>query len=107
MFSAQGGLVFDDADGDGEGDCYDAGTLVCDSDSTLTADDDGTNDLSLTNMDCDDGDATTVGDDDFDDFYVLMTMTVTTVMLDFYTYPGAGFNEAGFDWTLYGMFDRC
>ena len=32
--------------------------------TALDADDDGVDDLALTNMDCDDGDATTVGDDD-------------------------------------------
>ena len=56
-------------------------TLVCDL-TDLDADDDGTNDLSLYNTDCDDDDAMTVGDDDLDDgFYsTTMVMTVTTTM---------------------------
>ena len=53
--TAQGGMVYDDMDGDGQGDMDDMGALVCDL-TDLDADDDGTDDLSLTNWDCDDSD---------------------------------------------------
>jgi hypothetical protein len=64
----QGGMVYDDMDGDGYGDMDDMGTLVCDL-TDLDSDDDGTNDLSLDNTDCNDGDE--------------------------FTFPAAGFNETG------------
>ena len=49
----------------------------------------------MTNMDCDDDDAMTVGDDDLDDFYVCDAYD--DGLLDCYdndenTYPGAGYN---------------
>ena len=65
--TAQGGMVYDDMDGDGFGDMDDAGTLTCD--LTLDTDADGINDLSLDNTDCDDSDE--------------------------FTFPAAGFNETG------------
>ena len=83
--TAQGGMVYDDMDGDGEGDMDDMGTLVCDL-TDLDADDDGTDDLSLTNWDCDDMDDTTIGDDDGDGFYACMDDCDDT---DEYTFPGA------------------
>ena len=83
--TAQGGMVYDDMDGDGQGDMDDMGALVCDL-TDLDANDDGTDDLSLTNWDCDDMDDTTIGDDDGDGFYACMDDCDDT---DEYTYPGA------------------
>jgi len=53
--TAQGGMLYDDMDGDGQGDMDDMGILVCDL-TDLDGDDDGIDDLSLTNDDCDDSD---------------------------------------------------
>jgi hypothetical protein len=86
----QGGMVYDDMDGDGEGDIDDMGTLVCDL-TDLDSDDDGTDDLALTNWDCDDADATTMGDDDGDGFYSCVDDCDDT---DEFTYPGAAFNDS-------------
>ncbi len=88
--TAQGGMVYDDMDGDGEGDIDDMGTLVCDL-TDLDSDDDGTDDLALTNMDCDDDDDTTFGDDDGDGFYSCVDDCDDT---DEFTYPGAAFNDS-------------
>jgi hypothetical protein len=53
--AAQGGMVYDDMDGDGQGDMDDMGMLVCDL-TDLDTDADGVDDLSTNNMDCDDSD---------------------------------------------------
>ena len=54
--TAQGGLLYDDLDGDGYGDMDDSGFLSCDL-TALDSDSDGINDLSTDNTDCDDDDS--------------------------------------------------
>ena len=104
--TAQGGLLYDDLDGDGYGDMDDSGFLTCDL-TALDSDSDGINDLSADNTDCDDDDATVSPmDGDGDGFSTCADSNglVDCDDADEFTFPGAGFMEASFvsgDYTTY------
>jgi len=104
--NAQGGLLYDDLDGDGYGDMDDSGFLTCDL-TALDSDSDGTNDLSTDNTDCDDDDAMVSPMDGDGDGYSTCADSnglVDCDDADEFTFPGAGFMEASFvsgDYTTY------
>jgi hypothetical protein len=104
--TAQGGLLYDDLDGDGYGDMDDSGFLSCDL-TALDSDSDGVDDLSTDNTDCDDDDAMISPMDGDGDGYSTCADSnglVDCDDADATTFPGAGFMEASFvsgDYTTY------
>jgi hypothetical protein len=94
-----GGFLYIDADDDGYGDANDIGFLTCDL-NNLDWDGDGTNEYSPLNTDCDDNNAfRSPYDNDGDGFGGCEDANGLRDCDDTEpkAYPGAGFNESGFD----------
>ena len=94
-----GGFLYIDSDNDGYGAENDIGILTCDL-STLDLDGDGINEYSLLGTDCNDNDSLrSPFDNDGDGFGGCENANGLADCddTDPDTYPGAGFNEAGFD----------